>query len=207
MYFRTRGYLPHLEPDSPSIFFITFRLNDSLPVSLLQKWREEYSLQKLQVKHNNDLQAIKDLFFEKLESMIDSGLGQCWLNRTDVATMMVAALKFFDHQRYELLAWTVMPNHVHVLFYPIRAHTIREILQAWKSFTAHRANKLLNRSGIFWQREYFDCQVRSKRQLEFCIRYILNNPVKAGLCKCPHEWPYTGYSADIEEIVRRFLLD
>lgn len=99
-----------------------------------------------------------------------------------------------------------MPNHIHVLFTILDGFSLAGILHSWKSFTAHQANRVLNSTSSFWQREYFDTLVKSERQLEFVIRYILNNPVKAGLCPEVFQWPWTGASVEIQEIARKFFV-
>ncbi len=98
-----------------------------------------------------------------------------------------------------------MPNHVHVLFTLSESSSVSSILFSWKSFTAKQANKLLGISGRFWQPQYFDRQIKSERQFEYTLRYILNNPVKAGLCKEFQEWPWYGCSPDMMQLVDRFF--
>ena len=60
-----------------------------------------------------------------------------------------------------------------------------------KSYTAHEANKILGRSGQFWQPESFDRYIRNQKHFLSVIRYIENNPVKAGLCLRPEDWAYS----------------
>jgi DNA polymerase-3 subunit alpha len=91
------------------------------------------------------------------------------------------ALRHFDGDRYLLGGYVIMPNHVHILVRPAMEHKLPDILQSWKSFTAKEANKLLGRTGEFWQPESFDHIVRSEQQLEKFSRYIEENPVKTGL--------------------------
>jgi REP element-mobilizing transposase RayT len=79
-----------------------------------------------------------------------------------------------------------VPNHVHVLFSLLQENTLKEILHGWKSYSAHQANKLLGRTGPFWQREYFDHLVRSESSLLKITEYIRHNPPKAGL----QNWPW-----------------
>jgi REP element-mobilizing transposase RayT len=87
--------------------------------------------------------------------------------------------------RYDLGSWVLMPSHVHVLLKP--GDTLpREI--AWiKGRTAFEANRVMKRSGSFWAKDYFDRWIRNRNEWEKVIRYIEQNPVKAGLCKCPPE--------------------
>jgi putative DNA methylase len=51
----------------------------------------------------------------RIEEYLDAGHGACWLRRPEIAALVEGALRYFDGQRYRLLAWCVMPNHVHTL--------------------------------------------------------------------------------------------
>jgi REP element-mobilizing transposase RayT len=199
---RSRGYLPHIV-SSQSTYFVTFRLADSLPTPLLLHWQNE-----LRQKTNLDRTNSEEFFYEydrKIEKYLDNCHGHCWLKNPDIANVVKNALCYFDKNRYVLHAWTIMPNHIHVLFTVAAGLTVSSILHSWKSFTSKQANKLLGTSGRFWQPEYFDRLAKSSRQFEFTLRYILNNPVKAGLCKEFQEWPLFGCSSEMMQLVHRFF--
>ena len=93
----------------------------------------------------------------------------------------------FDGERYRLLSWCVMPNHVHLLI-EVWQIPLAKLLHGWKSYTAKQANGLLGRTAPFWQTEYFDRYVRDEPHFQRVVRYIENNPVKARLCANPAEW-------------------
>jgi len=94
----------------------------------------------------------------------------------------------FDGTRYRLLAWCIMPNHVHTLVEPREGFPLDGLLHSWKSFIGHEANKILCRGGEFWQREYLDRYVRNAEHYEKIIAYIEENPVKAGFVKIKTDW-------------------
>ena len=94
---------------------------------------------------------------------------------------MASALKHFDGERYVLLSWVIMPNHVHVLVRPIGDHTLGDVLHSWKLFTSRHINELLGREGQFWQHESYDHIVRDEAALYHIARYIEQNPEKAGV--------------------------
>ncbi len=174
-----RGYLPHFDGgEIPQ--FITFRLFDSMPGELLDKWRAQIA--------GNDGEAG---FRRKVERYLDAGYGSCWLKREDVAKMLRDGLFFHAGKKYELIAWVIMPNHVHILLRPLRDVELDSIMHSIKSYTAHEANKILERTGQFWQPESFDRYIRNQRHFLSVVRYIENNPVKAGLCLRPEDWPYS----------------
>src|SRR6185437_12636455 len=98
------------------------------------------------------------------------------------------ALRHFDGKKYRLIAWCVMPNHVHVVFKMFPSAELAEVVHSWKSFTAKAANRLLNLSGTFWEREYYDHLVRDQEELGRIIRYVARNPEKARLKQWPWVW-------------------
>ena len=82
--------------------------------------------------------------------------------------------------------WTGKKNSIN-LQNPI----VTEILGKHKGSTARECNKLLNRSGKFWQHESYDHVVRNGKELNRIVNYVLYNPVKAGLCDEWEEWKYS----------------
>ncbi len=127
---------------------------------------------------------------QRIEHYLDSGAGQCWLSQPEIAETVENALLFFEGQRYGLEAWVVMPNHVHALFTPMAGHSFSEILHSWKSYTSNEAHRLLGRSGEFWFPDYYDRFIRDERHFARAVEYIEMNPVAAGLCLRPEDWPY-----------------
>jgi len=132
----------------------------------------------------------------RIEKYIDSGEGACYLRDERIARLVQDALKYFDGHRYRLIAWCVMPNHVHVLI-EMMGESLSKIVHSWKSYTAHQANKLLGRNGVFWGPDYFDRYIRDEKHLNATVEYILRNPVKAGLVDVPEEWPWAGYAGSV----------
>ena len=206
MEFHSRGYLPHISTVEASNYFVTIRLADSLPSVLLRQWQEELALEKIRLSGRQARQrAAERQYNRKVQNYLDKNRGSCSLRRPEITRMVADALRFFEGQRYVLHAWTIMPNHLHVLFQPLNGCSVSSVIHSWKSYTAHRANESLQRSGRFWQPEYFDTLIKSERQFEFCCRYILNNPVIAGLCKNVYQWPGSGCSLDMQSLVNRFF--
>ena len=194
----SRGYHPHL--DSPAaVQSVGFRLADSVPESLLRRWRAELD----ESAEGGGPSAVPSrLRAAKLARLIgrfeDAGHGACHLRRPDVAELMQSALLYGDGDRYRLIDWCVMPNHVHVLIEPLR-RSLPAIVQGWKSVTARRANRLLGRTGPLWMRDYYDRYIRDSRHLYRVRRYIWFNPVTAGLCREPADWPWSSARLRSEE--------
>ncbi len=172
----SRGYLPHF--DSPeTIQFVTFRLADSLPRAIAERLR-----------HRED-----DV--HRVERDLDTGLGACWLRRPEIAKLVQDALLHFDGGRYRLLAWCLMPNHVHVVIEILDERSLSDIVRSWKTFTARLADIELGRTGPFWHADYFDRCMRDEEHLAQTIWYVENNPVKAGLARRPGEWMWSSAHA------------
>jgi REP element-mobilizing transposase RayT len=116
----------------------------------------------------------------QIEAWLDLGHGACHLKNEPVSQVVAEAFRHFDGNRYRLLAWTIMPNHVHVLF-EAGETPMAEIVWSWMKFTARQANTLLGRTGPFWQADYWDSYMRDAEHEGRTIRYIPHNSVKAGL--------------------------
>jgi len=208
---RLRGYLPHLEHPN-SCYFITYRLARSIPISVLKDWKlEKQEIVKTALKQRRQLsqhekERLQYLFSARIESYLDNHYGECWLSSPYIAQIVIDNLRFHNGKRYELEAWCVMPNHVHVV---IRVESndknlnsdLTPILHSWKSFTAHEANKILRRGDQFWQNEYYDHLMRSDEEFAYYCKYTLENPVQAKLCQKWSDWRWSGCS----EKVRRLL--
>jgi REP element-mobilizing transposase RayT len=185
--------LPHWEVEG-AVYLVTFRLADSLPKQALQKldW-ERKDIQATASKMGRGLTASEhkrmgQLHSRWLEKTLDTGAGECLLRKPAIAQLVVNALKEFDGSRYRLFAWSVMPNHVHVLFQTIGNISLASILHSWKSFSAKAANQILGRSGEFWQREYHDHLIRNPAEFDRAMRYVVENPSKAGIQNWPWVW-------------------
>ncbi len=179
----SRGYLPHL--DAPNVLqTITFRLADSLPQETLRRLEDELAGLPETTRNVERRRAI--------DARLDAGLGCCALRHPHLAAVMQQTLLKFDGQRYRLLAWCVMPNHVHTLVEP--KAPLAKIVQSWKSFTGRWALRRNTELGLglrgkrLWMRDYWDRFIRDETHFHGAVRYIHHNPVKAGLCRTPADW-------------------
>ena len=198
---RRGAYLPHWTCEG-GIYFVTYRLADSLPHTVLSMWRmEREALRRVAQERGRPLNSaeekrLRDLFSETVEKHLDAGTGQCWMKQSDIADLVENALRHFDGVRYSLLAWCVMPNHVHVVVKPTNGHELDKILHSWKSFTSHQAVKLLKIFESFWQPEYYDHLIRDDDDLWHAIEYTVNNPLAAGL----RDWRWVGLAEDLMRV-------
>jgi REP element-mobilizing transposase RayT len=157
-----RRNLPHIQPLNASLF-LTFRLAGSLPRPVLV--RMAYERRKIQesIKTNYDadrsrLSELSRRHFAMLESCLDNSKhGPTWLARSGIAEVVHEALRYRDGLDYRLECYSIMPNHVHVVFEPLNAgdlpKSLSTIMHSLKRNTARRANELLRRSGPFGEHE------------------------------------------------------
>src|SRR6266513_1143855 len=185
-----RGYLPHRDEQGLTQF-VTFHLADSFPEPLRCEW-ELFA----RIEDNHEQRKL-------LEAYLDKGRGECLLRRPEIAKLVEDNFRQYSGEgcgsqsrapehaaRYELLAWVVMPNHVHVMF-KVGAVSMSETVGAWKKHTGRLANKLLGKQGSFWAEDYFDVFMRDAEHERETIRYIENNPTKAKLVLDPKDWRWS----------------
>jgi REP element-mobilizing transposase RayT len=169
-----RRRLPHLQPDGVHLF-LTWRLWGSLPA------KPEI------LRHYTPGQT-----FVAQDRALDRATGPRWLGDTRIARMVADTIRRGETLRemYDLRAWVIMPNHIHLLILP---RTAVPSLTRWvKGSAARRANALLGRTGEpFWQDESYDRWMRNVIELEKTVRYIERNPVSAGLTASVEDWPWS----------------
>ncbi|MCX6879140.1 MAG: transposase [Verrucomicrobia bacterium] len=186
----SRLYLPHYN-NPHTLQSVTFRLADSLPQSKLQQLEREL----LDVAPEKCDTARR----KQIEAWLDAGMGCCALKHPALAALMQETLLKFDGDRYRLIAWCIMPNHVHVLVETIEA--LSKIVQSWKSFVGRWALARNAELGLgvpgraLWMREYWDRYIRDGDHFDNVLHYIERNPVAAGLCAKPNDWPWSSASA------------
>jgi len=195
--------LPHIQPQV-AIFFVTSRLAGSLPIDVIEKLHCERDiidteLAKIVDKQERTEKAYLESrrLFGKWDKALDaSGTGIKYLANAQIAKLVVESLHFRDGKVYELIAYCIMPNHIHIIFKPLeeskdKYYSLSKIMHSLKRHTAHDANLILGRTGSFWQHENYDHFARDEKELERIIKYVLYNPVKAELVKEQTDWKWT----------------
>lgn len=194
-----RRNLPHIQPVDADLF-VTFHLAGSLPQKVLaqmaeeRRWREEIQ-SRIDPPSKPELSELARRHFAVLEKYLDTArVGPTWLADTRVADLVSAALHYRDGNVYRLDAFTVMPNHVHSVFRPLmrneQPYSLSSIMHSLKRNTAKQANQVLGRTGPFWAHESFDHYIREGAERKRIIKYVLQNPVKAGLAKRWQDWAW-----------------
>ena len=188
----SRGYLPHWD-FANSVQAITFRLADSVPRTLIKSWRRELA------SVPDDKQRAKQLH-RLIAQYEDAGHGEAVLAEPACAGIVQNNLRENHGVSYKLIDWVIMPNHVHVMIRLFARASLTTVIQRWKGASAMAINRHLDRSGILWAPDYYDRYIRDMEHYHECRAYIRNNPVKAGLCSKPENWPFSSagvlWSAD-----------
>lgn len=186
-----KRHLPHFQPPGAA-FFITFRLSGSLALPVIQRLSAEAVQLEHKIEKETDpsLQTesaykLQKMLFARWDSELDASRHPDWLSNPQISQIVVDTLHDLDGVLYDLETYCVMPNHVHMVCIPKDSEkgsvSLAHIMHLLKGRTARQANLLLDRTGPFWQHESYDHVVRDVHELERIIKYILNNPVKAGL--------------------------
>jgi REP element-mobilizing transposase RayT len=207
--------LPHIHSPG-STLFITFRLKNSIPRAVVERWKRESRLLEDECRRIKDAMLIEHRklefhrrWFAKFEQMLHEEKGPLWLKVPAIARIVAEALHHLDGKSYDLHSYCIMANHAHTLFTPFLnqlsltevrdpllryesdAPTLGAIMQSLKGYSAREANKLLGRRGQFWDVESYDHEVRTGAEFRRIVSYILNNPVKAGLVKHWRDWRWS----------------
>lgn len=176
-HFEWGSHLPHWHQDGKYVF-VTFRLHDSLPQEKLQ-WlcdeKESWLKQHPQPWNEKITKEYINKFGKAVDKWLDNNYGDCLLKKSSNRKIVEDALHFFDGERYNLIAFVVMPNHVHILMKLKEGQEMIEIMRSIKSFTAKKINKSEKRTGPVWQSESYDRLIRGQRHFENVVRYIIAN--------------------------------
>ena len=122
-----------------------------------------------------------DAFWNRWHDALDAGHGACVLRRPELSEIVARSLRHFDDERYVLLDFVVMPNHVHLLAAFADEQAMLAQCESWKHYTATQINRRRKQKGRFWQQDGFDHLVRNEEQLQYLRHYIAKNPEKARL--------------------------
>ncbi len=169
-------HLPHQIPERVPIF-VTCNLKGAIPQEVRERFQREReqlereplrpaeSLTARQIRHSKIVFAMTDEFLDGQKT------GPLWLQEPREAKQVEDAILFGVPERYELYAYCVMPNHMHLLMTPIWKY--RKLMQGLKGYTAHEINGLLHRrEEEFWQDESYDHWPRDEAEFFRIIAYI-----------------------------------
>lgn len=198
-----RRNLPHYQPRGAT-FLVNFRLNGSLPTEVTEKLKaksDEIKQRISKIADPGERFKIRDIEQGKLfgkwdDALHSTGHGPFLLQEDRVAEIVANSIRYHDGEWFDVIAFCIMPNHVHLVIAPYEKseetdYSLSKIMHNIKRNSAKQANQTLGRAGTFWQHESYDHVVRDAAELERIIKYILNNPVKAGLVDEWTQWKWS----------------
>jgi putative transposase len=201
-----RRNLPHYYPKGAK-FFITFRLYNSIPQAFLEQLKANFEAKVAEItryqnpeNHSQLIDNEQKRHFARYDDYLDKvNNGIDYLKQSQVAEIVKEAIHHRDGKLYDLLAYCVMSNHVHLVFDTaiqlekpdIAYQNLDKIIGGLKSYTANQINQLLGKQGHFWQAESYDRVIRNQKELKNVTRYVLNNPVKAGIVENWIDYPHS----------------
>jgi putative transposase len=187
--------LPHWSQPG-TVAFITWRTFDSMPTAVVKRWRADRDRwlcthaidpaqpnwrEKLYELDRRLVNAFLEAFWKRWQDALDDCHGACVLRTPELAEIVAKSLRHFDNDRYLLLDFVVMPNHVHLLAAFPDEDAMLNQCKSWKHYTATHINRRLRQRGRLWQQDGFDHLVRNEDQFAYLRRYIAENPHKARL--------------------------
>jgi REP element-mobilizing transposase RayT len=189
----TRGNLPHwMVADRP--YFVTLRLAGTLPREVVTDLRlERESLLASPDADEDKWTEMKRRQFVRVDAILDAvSANRNWLSRAEIAPLVLQNLAWLEQRGWRIYAAVVMSNHIHAVMRNTNGRNGELLgdLGHYKSYTGDRANRLLGRKGEFWAGEDFDHWCRDETKVIGACHYTCLNPVKAGLVKTWHEWPW-----------------
>ena len=148
----TERKLPHWNQNN-KFYFVTFRLADAMPTEVMH----DYKVRMMDVEKRFPMPRTRE-------------------QQTEVDRIKHSALEKYLELDYELIAYVIMPNHVHLLLATIGDKPIQSIMNAIKRVSGHRICKLAKHRAPLWQREYYDRLIRNAQHYDDVVTYIINNP-------------------------------
>ncbi|MCB5272372.1 MAG: transposase [Candidatus Cloacimonetes bacterium] len=196
-----RRYLPHYQ-EPGQIISLTWRLEGELPQQIKATLQEMKLLMEV-MKASPEGSISSDLYQQYSDTIAryDAQLGRhkpsgLDLSQPKIARIITTAFHYYDARLYDLHAFCVMPNHVHLLVRPIVQASggfalLSDIVGRIKSYTAKQIIRTGIQTKTVWRADYFDRFIRGEKDYYWAVEYILDNPLKAKLAQKQRDWPFS----------------
>lgn len=179
---KSKRYLPHwCREGSTAIYWITFRLADSLPkleLDALNEERERFYTDHPKPWTEKVRNNYTECFPARIEAWLGAGHGSCVLAKPEIRQHLIDALLKFDGERHDFISGVIMPNHVHLLLRLRSGTELGALLKGIKGTSAKWINKAIDTTGKpLWMDESYDHIVRTREELEAFKEYVRKNPI------------------------------
>lgn len=206
--------LPHWRQPGVT-YFITFRLNDSLPREVVEEAKREKEAWDRRLAgqtepdelFQEEYAAWQRRVWRKMESVMDQCHVSCVLRDSAIRQVVADALLFFEDGRSSMHGFVVMPNHVHLDARALGDFQIEEVLKSWKGFTSREINKVLGQKGHLWQEDSWNRVIRDEAHWMKVMRYIANNPPKAHLREGDFTTWFAKRATAVERVFQPVLME
>lgn len=178
-------------PVSPvSTYWAVLRLTDALPAELMTRLRSEE--EEANRTEGGDEAALRRRIAQRIEAELNAGHGDCWLRDEQVARLVQSALQAGHGRRYTLRAWSVLPNHLQVIFTTAEGVDAGAVVREWRSYTTSQVNLALDRGAVeLWERVPYLRALEDEAEVMRRIRNVEFRAVNAGLCLRPRDWKWS----------------
>lgn len=207
-----RKNLPHLQIPGQT-FFVTWLLAGTFSNNKLSEPKTRLIRMSMQIneKPNNKskdlIQASYQNFLQYDKKLDNLKSGNHFMKKPEISQIVADSIHYWDNKRIDLYCYCIMSNHVHAVFTVFEKDEtgsllyLQDITQSIKGFSAKECNKLLKRKGQFWKHESYDRLIRNREELYRTISYVLDNPIKAGLCKERKDWKWSYIKQKYNEFI------
>jgi len=203
--------LPHFQ-NKGALFFITYNVKNAVNNGDVEKIKQVFQerVEKILRDNENYTERLDEeyrRYFGKFDNLLHKSKENYFLKNNECAKTVAESLHFWDGKRIELYSYCVMSNHVHAVLKVFEEDEkgnelfLQDIMESVKKYSAKKCNMILGRTGQFWQNETYDRIVRDRGELYRIISYILDNPVKAGLCISRSDWPHSYIKDEYNEFM------
>lgn len=200
-----RRNLPHYQPKN-GLLFVTFRLNFTVPEKYISAYNDFRVSLDAQLENREPTELERIVRHKKLFDFVDNYYpeihGEIDLTQPpEIAVLLSDILFSLQDKFFALYAFTIMPNHVHILLKPLsideKLISLAKIMHKIKGSSAREINLVLQRQGTLWQREYYDHWVRTDQEMWNVVEYVRQNPVRAKLVSDPESWKWTWINPEL----------
>jgi putative transposase len=200
---------PHYQAEGTT-YFVTFRLVGQV----CEKNAEQLKSANINLKRTPSLPLIKQMHANRYYNLLDKEPNkEMELGNPETADLVAQAIKHQHEKEYNLIAYCIMPDHVHLVFHidqldesakqqnGISPYVVTNILGSLKKYTDLHTKDMHHADGETWQHESYDRILHNRNELERVISFVVHNPVEAGLVSNWQEWRWSFVTDKLKHVL------